>query len=340
MVGPSSPLSPHGEITNHLPVCDAHIHFFSRSFFEALASQPKDLPADKPVEAMVASLGWELPGSNSELAECWRQELRRFGVAHAVLIASVPGDEDSVAEVIVKRDHPRPTPFAAGGFWGYFMLNPLAPDAVERTRRAFGELGLHGVCLFPAMHRFSVQDERLQPIYQLAADHKAVVFVHMGVLTVGVRKKLGLVSKFDMSFSNPIELHRVALEFPGVNFVIPHFGAGYFREVLMLGDLAPNVYLDTSSTNSWMKYHTPALSLREVFGKAIEIFGPRRLLFGTDSSFFPRGWNRPILDQQMTVLTELGLSPADTAAILGGNQMRLMGEDTSVLSPKQAVSLN
>lgn len=320
MAGPFSPML----------VCDAHVHFFSRGFFQSLAGQKKDLPTDKPVEALVSSLGWECPGSNAELGDCWGQELRRFGVAHAVLIASVPGDEDSVAEAVGKRNRAQPEPSVPGGFWGYFMLNPLAPDAIERTRRAFGELGLHGVCLFPAMHRFSVQDERLQPIFQLASEHNSVVFVHMGVLTVGVRKKLGLASRFDMSFSNPIDLHRVALEFPNVNFVIPHFGAGYFREVLMLGDLAPNVYLDTSSTNSWMKYHTPTLSLREVFAKAIEVYGPQRLLFGTDSSFFPRGWNRPVLDQQMAVLKELGLSPEDTAAILGGNQMRLMGEDASL----------
>jgi predicted TIM-barrel fold metal-dependent hydrolase len=305
---------------NPLLVCDAHLHFFSRGFFEALARQKPDLPAGNPVGTMVSSLGWELPGTDAELADCWVRELDRIGVSKSVLIASVPGDEGSVAEAV--KAHP-------GRFWGYFMLNPLAPGAVERTERAFGELRLRGICLFPAMHGFSVRDERLQPVYQLAAKHNAVVFVHMGVLTVGVRKKLGLISRFDMSFSNPIELHRVALEFPAVNFVIPHFGAGYFREALMLGDLAPNVYLDTSSSNSWVKYQTPTLPLTEVFRKAIEIFGVSRLLFGSDSSFFPRGWNRLILYQQMAILKELGLSPDDTAAILGGNLMRLMG-DTSV----------
>lgn len=318
-------------------VCDAHVHFFSRGFFEALASQKANLPGGKPsetsVEALVASLGWELPGRNSELAARWAGELERCGVAKSVLIASVPGDEGSVAEVLPPRQG---KPKAGDQFWGYFMLNPMAPDAVDRARRAFAESGFQGVCLFPAMHRFSVQDERLLPIYQLAAEHKAVVFVHMGMLTVGVRNKLGLPSKFDMSFSNPIDLHRVALEFPNVNFVIPHFGAGYFREALMLGGLAPNVHLDTSSTNSWIKYQVPALSLREVFAKAIEIYGARRLLFGTDSSFFPRGWNHPILEQQMAVLKQLGVNAEDQKAILGGNQMRLMGEETSIQGQKQA----
>jgi hypothetical protein len=308
-------------------VCDAHVHFFSRGFFEALAGQKASLPAANPaetsVETMVASLGWELPGGNPELAARWASELERCGVAKSVLIASVPGDEGSVAEILRSRQ-------AGGRFWGYFMLNPMAPDAVDRARRALAESGFRGVCLFPAMHRFSVRDERLLPIYELAAAHKAVVFVHMGMLTVGVRNKLGLPSKFDMSYSNPIDLHRVALEFPAVNFVIPHFGAGYFREALMLGGLAPNVYLDTSSTNSWMKYQVPALSLREVFAKAIEIYGAKRLLFGTDSSFFPRGWNRTILDQQMAVLKELGVSAEDQSAILGGNQTRLMGGETGI----------
>src|ERR1035441_8476367 len=36
-------------------------------------------------------------------------------------------------------------------------------------------------------------------------------FVHCGVLTVGIRKKLGLDSPFEMRFSNPLELHGPAL---------------------------------------------------------------------------------------------------------------------------------
>ena len=67
-----------------------------------------------------------------------------------------------------------------------------------------------------------------------------------------------------MSYSNPIDLHRVALEHPETKFVVPHFGAGYFREALMLASLAPNVYIDTSSSNQWTKYLWPQPTLREV----------------------------------------------------------------------------
>jgi predicted TIM-barrel fold metal-dependent hydrolase len=143
------------------------------------------------------------------------------------------------------------------------------------------------------------------------------------LLTVGVRKKLGLPSRFDMRFSNPIDLHAVALRHPELNFVVPHFGAGYFREALMLADLCPNVYLDTSSSNSWMRYEN--LDLSNVFRRALDIIGPSRLLFGTDSSFFPRGWNYVIFEQQTRALKELGVSTADARLILGENLQRLVG---------------
>ena len=127
-----------------------------------------------------------------------------------------------------------------------------------------------------------------------------------------------------MSFSNPIDLHRIVLEHPAVNFVIPHFGAGYFREVLMLGDLAPNVYLDTSSSNSWVKYLTPEMNLTDVFRRTLEIYGAQRLLFGSDSSFFPRGWNAAVIEVQLKILEELRVSAEEAGAILGGNLHRLL----------------
>src|SRR5208282_3892857 len=92
--------------------------------------------------------------------------------------------------------------------------------------------------------------------------------------------------------------------------VVPHFGAGYFREALMLADMCPNVYLDTSSSNRWMRYeephHTEARGgLRNIFRRALDVLGPQRLLFGTDSSFFPRGWHAAIFEDQVRTLREL-----------------------------------
>lgn len=298
-------------------VCDAHVHFFSPAFFARLAVES---PQPLEVQELGRMLGWRIPPTCEDLALAWKQELDEYSVAKAALIASIPGDQDSVAAAV--RLHP-------DRFWGFFMANPAAPNdapgGVESVQRALAGGQLQGVCLFPAMHRYPVADPRVRPIFEAAAAHPGtVVFVHCGVLTVGVRRKLGLSSLFDMRFSNPIDLHAVAMEFPRVNFVIPHFGAGYFRETLMLCDLCPNVYLDTSSSNSWVRYQTQNLDLKGVFRKALEVAGPERLLFGSDSSFFPRGWHAQIFQTQIQALCDIEIAPDHASLILGGNLERLL----------------
>jgi predicted TIM-barrel fold metal-dependent hydrolase len=84
------------------------------------------------------------------------------------------------------------------------------------------------------------------------------------------------------------------------------------------------VHLDTSSSNSWIKY-TPGLTLEQVFKTALDVVGPDRLLFGTDSSFFPRGWQKLIYDQQRTALNAIGVADAVQKKIFGENFARLFG---------------
>jgi predicted TIM-barrel fold metal-dependent hydrolase len=203
------------------------------------------------------------------------------------------------------------------------MLNPLERNASVRVRAAL-ENGLRAICLFPAMHHYSVQNERVRPVFEeTAAAPGCAVFVHCGVLTVGARRRLGLPSLFDMRFANPADLHAVALRYSQQRFCVPHFGAGYFREALMLADQCPNVYLDTSSTNSWMRYE--GLDLKTVFSRALDVLGPERLLFGTDSSFFPRGWNRSVFEAQVEALSSLGVGASSARSIFGGNLEGIFG---------------
>jgi len=292
-----------------MAVADAHLHFFSQKFFATLVSQKPGMT----LEAAGSQLGWQLPPIEPEkLASAWAHELDRHGVFASVLIASVPGDEDSV--IAAARAFP-------GRFFAYAMVNPRALTAGMPA--AFAEVRV--ACLFPAMHGYSIQDDCPRPVFEWAQAERRAVFVHCGVLSVGVRKKLGLPSPFDMRLSNPIDLHAIALRYPEVPIIVPHFGAGYFREALMLADQCSNIYLDTSSSNHWMRYQAGHLTLREVFRHALEVAGPQRLLFGTDSSFFPRGWHQAIFEDQAKALYEIGTSEADARAIFSENLLRILG---------------
>ena len=293
-------------------VSDSHVHFFSHRFLSLLASQKGcDVAALQPL------LGWKFPPEDpARLAADWAAELDRHGVDGAALIASLPGDESSVLAAIAKYPD---------RFYGYFMVNPVgAANAAEGVSNILAAGG-RAVCLFPAMHCYSLHDTRVRAVLDVVARHPgAVAFVHCGVLSVGVRKKLGLPSPFDLRFSNPVDVHALALAYPSLPFVIPHFGAGYLREALMVCGLCPNVYLDTSSTNSWTAFQESPMVLRDVFDRALAVVGPTRLLFGTDSSFFPRGWHRAVFDAQVAALGELGLASDDARAIFGGNLRRLL----------------
>jgi hypothetical protein len=142
------------------------------------------------------------------------------------------------------------------------------------------------------------------------------------VLTVGVRKKLGLQSRFDLRLGDPLALARTALGFPQVPVIVPHFGAGFFREALIAADQCPTIHFDTSSSNSWIRFNH-GLTLDAVFRTALDLVGPSRLLFGTDSSFFPRGWVKSVHEDQLRLVKSIGVSDADRDAIFSGNFDRL-----------------
>lgn len=296
-----------------MQVCDVHCHFFSSRFLEILAKDRRDIAPGDHAAVVSTLLGWDPPGPPDALADRWITELDRQQVARAAVIASIPGDEESVAAAIAR--HP-------SRLVGFFMLNPAAADAAERLSRAIGDWKLRGICLFPAMHHYRLDDERVTATFEAAAARGAAVFVHCGVLTVGVRKRLGLASPFNLRLGDPLALATVAAKFPKVPVIIPHFGAGFLREALIAADQCPNIHLDTSSSNSWIKYH-PGLTLEAVFRQALEVVGPDRLLFGTDSSFFPRGWQRQIYEHQKAMLDTIGVPAETQEKILSGNFQRL-----------------
>ena len=108
---------------------------------------PGERNGTQSAAALCARLGWDDPGSPEALADRWVAEMDRYGVGRSMLMASLPGDEGSVAAAVAR--HP-------GRIVGAFMVNPVAPDGALRVRSALGGSGLRVVCLFPAMHRYSL----------------------------------------------------------------------------------------------------------------------------------------------------------------------------------------
>ena len=94
--------------------------------------------------------------------------------------------------------------------------------------------------------------------------------------------------------------------------------------LLLVADECANVYTDTSSSNAWASRLPRPLSLAEVFERSLDVLGAERILYGSDSSFFPRGWQKDQVQTQVGVLEELGVTKDQAAGILGGNLTRLV----------------
>jgi predicted TIM-barrel fold metal-dependent hydrolase len=299
-------------------VVDFHSHFFSAAYFRALAERsPHAGDAGTKLAAAAARAKIELPpdDTSAHLAR-WISELDRHQVEHLCTFASAPEEAPAVLEAAARSQ---------GRLSAFALVDPHGPDAAAKVR-AWLEAGrIRGVLVFPAMHHFHVGDPEARPLLQALSDHGAVVFVHCGLLVVKLRDLLGLPRTADLAYASPLGVIPAANAFPRVRFVIPHFGAGLFRETLMAGAQCPNVFVDTSSSNSWRSTQSPVPSLAEVFERTLAVLGPERILFGTDSNTFPAGWRADRLAEQRDALVAARASASDRERIFGGNARALLG---------------
>ena len=294
---------------------DAHCHFFSAGFFATLGRDPSAPPARDPAVDLPAALGWDPPGPPAALADRWVAELDHHGVTRAAIMASVPGDERSVAEAVAKH----PTRLT-----GTFMLNPTAPDASARVRQGFGERGLRcaassrrctGSC---STTNGSSRCSRLRPSAGArcsctaascrSASGASWVCRHGSTSGAGTRSP---------SSRSPRRSPMCRSSFPTsapVSSARPSWRPTFAQTSTSIRQVS----------NAWTKY-TPGLRLVDVFRQALAVLGPERILFGSDSSFFPRGWQHTVLDAQRAALDEIALDAESRAAIFAGNFNRVFG---------------
>lgn len=300
-----------------MPVVDFHSHFFSRPFFETLAKlSPQQGSLDQKLARLCSKTGIELPAPDvASHLKRWIACLDEHDVEHLVTFASLPPEVPAVLEAVK---------MAEGRLSGMAIVDPTTYGAAPKA----GELldaGFKGLLCFPAMHGFDPSGPELGEVLEQAEPRGAIVYVHCGILVVKLRDLLGLPRPYDLTYANPLNLVPAANRHRGVTFVVPHFGAGFLRETLMLGAQCENVVVDSSSSNSWIKTQPGISNLGEVFAQALNVFSPSRILFGTDSGVFPKGWVAEREAEQRVILERVGCTPEEKEQVLGGNARRLLG---------------
>jgi uncharacterized protein len=294
-----------------IEVIDAHAHFMTAGSMKAWSQRGRSITSfAKRTQTRTDMKSIDFPDEDFDAGQKWADELDRYGVSS---VGWMIGPE--TYDEFIESRHRFP-----GYFLGYLNVQPNDPDVPQKIRKA-AEDGFYGIKLYPSSWRgIHVYDEQLYPIYEEAKKQKMVVFCHFGVSIGG---------DADLRSGNPMDIQIPARDFTDLNFIIAHFGAGWFREVLLLQYQADNVYMDSSGSNVWMKYLPQDLTLKDVFRHAIRAGGPDKILFGTDSTFFPRGFRFNILEDQFNAVQSLKkdgiIDDEGIEKIFGGNLKRLTG---------------
>jgi predicted TIM-barrel fold metal-dependent hydrolase len=302
-----------------LRVIDVHTHFPIHNTMGAPAQGPRhpllEAYARERGERMRAEWGTApaepLARTDEEVdaaLERWAGEVERYGLDKVVFVSG--GGNERLAGLVARH----PDKFVG------LAHHQLEPGAGAKLEAAVDELGLRGYKLLGPTTDHPFEAPELKGVWEFLAERRLPALIHFGFLGRGG----GVVQHPRMS---PLSLFEVARDFPEIPFIIPHFGAGYFQELLALCWSLPNIYIDTSGSNQWMRWMPYPLTLEDLFRKALETVGAERILFGSDSSYFPRGFAERYLLDQLRACYTLNVKDEDVALIFGGNAARLLRLD-------------
>jgi predicted TIM-barrel fold metal-dependent hydrolase len=289
-----------------MEIIDSHSHYLSAATFQSW--QVRTEVIQQRIRTRTDMTSVDVPSPGEDFANKWVTELDKNGISRIGMMVG-PESWNEFADAL-KRFPNR--------FYGYANINPLLPDAEEQAHHVIRELGFHGYKLYPVLNGFHTYDKEAYKIYKIADELKVPVLHHFGIsIGAGV----------DLRYGNPLDLQPPARDFPDVKFGIAHLGAGMFRETLLLFYQTDNVYVDTSGSNAWMRYIPYPPDLEGVMKRVLEAGGPKRIVFGTDSSMFPRGFRYDILEKQLKIFQRLKVNAEDVEHIFCKNIQRIMGHD-------------
>ncbi|MEM6431542.1 MAG: amidohydrolase family protein, partial [Deinococcota bacterium] len=244
------------ENTTGLPVMERHpkLKDYGASRGARMRKEWGNAPYEAPAKTDDDDTIWSY-------AERWSQELRAKGVERINFLTA--NTNTQLAKIVAKY----PDQFTG------FAHHPLQVGADVLLKEAVDELGLRGYKLFGPRTEIPFETPEVRGVWEFCAERELPVLIHFGYLGRGG----GLVSHPRMS---PLSLFEVAKDFPEIPFIIPHFGAGYWQDLLALCWSLPNIYVDSSGSNQWVRWMPYELTLEHLFAKAYETFGPERMLFG------------------------------------------------------------
>jgi predicted TIM-barrel fold metal-dependent hydrolase len=254
------------------------------------------------------------------------EQLDRFGIDTAYLSLGVPGaGETRLARACneyaaeLTREHP--------GRFGVFASLPL-PDVeagLTELEYAFDQLGADGVGLLSSYDGRHLGDPLFAPLLEELDRRGAIVHVHP-IAPPACRGALNgypdpfLEFPFDTTRTVTSLLYAGALtRWPRISFVFSHGGGAVAllaQRIVALAQMSGSVP-DPLSQLSALYVDAVTTTSRGAFGAVSELFGPGRILFGSDYPYVP-------IEVTAGGLRALELADRTVEAIGAGNALSLL----------------
>ena len=163
-----------------------------------------ELPADADIFDAHTHLGDDIDGMTGRYEDL-EQVLEQYGVSRCFLFCLDEPDRHPG----FRAGNDRTLAFAerSGGRMIPFVRLALDEGPIEEARRCL-DLGARGIKLHPRSQKFLLDDERLAPVFELAAERRVPILIHGGR---GLPPIAG-------------HLHRLVEEYPGAQLIIAHAG--------------------------------------------------------------------------------------------------------------------
>ena len=329
-----------------MPIIDFHNHYYPPKYMQALQSGASSIKVTvdsegNPVLHYPGDYNVAVRG-HRDLA--YRQEvLDSHGVSLQVLTLTTPGTHVESPATAVKlaslvNDEFKEAMDTRGHHFTALATLPLNDPAaaVKELDRAIAQLGMRGAMLFSNVNGVALSDRRFWPMYELANDRGAVLYIHpehpVGVEAMMDYWLMPLVGfLFDTTLAAAsLVFSGVVERFPRIRWALCHLGGAipYLAERLDRGFHAfkdcrahiqrpPSTYLRDFYYDT-VNFNLAALQL------AVSFAGPEHILAGSD---YPHQIGS--IPSMLDAIGRLPVSDDERAGIYGLNAARLLGLSVS-----------
>ena len=271
-----------------MKIVDANHVFFSK---RSIDEQIKNLTQEQ-IENFKNSdpVGYKLVTSIPEPMERAKQiinSMEQNNIDYVLLMKREKLENEDIFEIHAKfpEKFPGVIPF----------INPEI-DKDPEIMEEWAKRGAVSVHLFPSQWKdYTLSSPELLPYFKKIAELNFNPIIKVGVI------------KGDSSLwpSNPLEIRPwlANKDLNSLKFIFTHFGAGYLREILMMGYAhRERILVDTSGSNDWI-FWSPWTDLTQVFTKAITALSSSNVIFGTDSNV--KLLREDVISRQLGILQDL-----------------------------------